>query len=190
MTERPLFHRAYGAALDRLPAPIRIVHDINGERTWHGRVTIERGASLLSRIAGAVMGFPAAALDQPLGVRMRNDGIGEEWARSFDGRSMASRLAAGPDPGTIVERLWPMAATSRLEPDAAGVTQRLAGLRVLGVPVPRALWPHLDVREGAEGTHYTFRMRIVDPWGGLIVAYHGWLETAPASPGERGASKQ
>jgi hypothetical protein len=136
------------------------------------------------------MGFPTAALDQPLCVRMRIDGVGEEWVRRFDGQPLVSRLAAGPEPATIVERLWPIAATSRLAPDARGVDQMLVDLRILGLPVPRPLWPRLDVREGAEDTRYTFRMRVEQPWGGLVVAYHGWLETALASPGESGAGEQ
>ena len=32
----PLFHRAYGDALARLPAPIVRVHDIRRDRIWHG----------------------------------------------------------------------------------------------------------------------------------------------------------
>jgi hypothetical protein len=136
------------------------------------------------------MGFPPTALDQPLSVTMRAVDDGEAWARSFDGRPLRSRLDADTLHGCIVERLWPITGTSRLEPDDGGVTQRLTGLRVLGLPVPRALWPRLDVREGAEGTRYTFRMRVEQPWGGLVVAYHGWLETALASPGESGAGEQ
>ncbi len=94
------------------------------------------------------------------------------------------RLSPGPAQDTVVERLFPVAATSRLLPDATGVTQQLVGLRILGLPVPRALWPKLDVREGAEGNRYTFRMHIEDPWGRLVVAYQGWLVPAENSTGE------
>ena len=184
MSRAPLFHRAYGTGLGALPAPIRTLHDIQEDRTFEGRVSVERGTTARARLTAALLRFPPAATDQRLTLRIRLDGDVEEWARGFDGRPMVSRLTAGPATGTVIERLFPVAATSRVLPDATGVTQLLVGLRILGLPVPRALWPKLDVREGAEGGRYTFRMRIEDPWGRLVVAYNGWLVPGANSPGE------
>ncbi|MFO1169660.1 MAG: DUF4166 domain-containing protein [Hyphomicrobiaceae bacterium] len=174
----PLFHRAMGeAALRTLPQPIVVLHDVCDVRTWHGRSTVARGTTVLARLAALVMRFPPDGRDRSLNVRMRATPRGEEWSRSFDGWPLVTSLEPGPVDGTIRERLGPVAAVSRLEADAAGVTQHLVGLRVMGLPAPRWLWPSLDVREGAEGTRYTFRMRIDDPWGRLVIAYEGWLAT-------------
>jgi hypothetical protein len=176
----PLFHQAYGTGLDRLPQAIRAVHDTRIERTWHGRVSVQHGTAPLVQALCRLMRLPPAATSQPLTVRMTAHAEGETWARDFDGWPMVSQLCAARSPDAITERFWPVAATSRLVPDAAGVRQTLAGLRVLGLPVPRALWPHLDVREGADGDRYTFLMRIAAPWGGLLIAYEGWLDTRSA----------
>lgn len=182
----PLFHRAYGeAALRSLPQPIVAVHDVPEARIWHGRASVARGATLFARLAAFSMRFPPAGRDQRLAVRMRVTPRGEEWARSFEDRMLVTSLEPGPSDHTIRERLWPLVAVSRLDAVATGVTQRLVGLYVIGLPVPPSLWPRLDVREGADGTRYTFRMRIEDPWGRLVIAYDGWLETG--STGDRGA---
>lgn len=178
MSDLPLFHRAYGeAALRALPQPIVTMHDVHAARTWHGQATVARGTTLLARLATLIMRFPRSGRDQKLSVRMRVTPHGEEWARSFDGQILVSMLEAGPSASLIRERLWPMTAMSRLDADATGVAQHLVGLRILGLPVPQSLWPRLDVREGADGERYTFRMRIEDPWGRLVIAYEGWLET-------------
>ncbi len=184
MSRAPLFHRAFGDGLAALPAPIRVLHDVQGDRNFEGRVTVEHGTTSMARLVAVILRFPPAATDQRLTLCIRLDGDVEAWERGFDGRPMVSRLSAGPAEGTVIERRFPVAATSRLLPDATGVTQRLVGLRILGLPVPRALWPKLDVREGAEGDRYTFRMRIEDPWGRLVVAYYGWLLPVESSTGE------
>ncbi|MEZ5924539.1 MAG: DUF4166 domain-containing protein [Hyphomicrobiaceae bacterium] len=181
MTDLPLFHRAYGVGLARLPAPIRDLHASAGERRFEGRATVERGDTLLARATAVLLRFPPAGIDQHLSLRIRCVGRQEEWARQFDGRPMVTHLSAGSTPDSVVERRFPVSAQSRLHPDASGVTQTLIGLRFLGLPVPRALWPRLDVREGSTGDRYTFQMRIEDPWGRLVVAYRGWLEPAGGS---------
>lgn len=160
-----------------LPEPIAVVHDVRDMSTWRGRATVARGTTVLARLAALIMRFPPAGPDRSLCVRMRATPRGEEWSRSFDGWPLVTSLEPGPAGGLIRERFWPLAAISRLDADATGVTQHLVGLRVMGMPAPRWLWPRLDVREGAEGTRYTFRMRIEDPWGRLVIAYDGWLET-------------
>lgn len=184
MSRAPLFHRAYGEGLNALPAPIRDLHDVHGDRSFEGRVSVERGITAMARLFAALMRFPPTATDQRLTLRIRRDSDSEEWARCFDSRPMVSRLSAGRAENSVIERLFPIAATSRVLPDTEGVTQQLVGLRVLGLPVPRAYWPKLDVREGADGDRYTFRMRIEDPWGRLVVAYNGWVVPAENSPGE------
>ncbi|HXG80074.1 MAG TPA: hypothetical protein VNJ31_12155, partial [Methyloceanibacter sp.] len=52
---------------------------------------------------------------------------------------------------------------SRLDRDGAGVTQVLVGFRVLGLTLPRTLWPKLEVREGADGTRYRFSIAVYFP---------------------------
>ena len=79
--------------------------------------------------------------------------------------------------GTVEERLWPLTATSRLEANDSGVTQVLVGLRVLGLKLPRLLWPRLLVREGSDGSRYTYSVTAALQWGAPLGHYQGWLDT-------------
>ena len=61
--------------------------------------------------------------------------------------------------------------------DAQPRAQVLVALRVFGVPLPRLLWPKLEVGESAEGSLYRFMVRVELPWGAPLGQYEGWLET-------------
>ncbi len=178
----PLFHRAYGDAIAKLPPPIVRLHDVSRSTTWHGRATVQRGGSATARLVCKLMGFPPDGDDVALCVEMIPQNGGEVWRRSFAGHMMTSTLRMG-EGGTIVERLPPMASISRIDCDAGGVTQVLVGLRAFGLPVPRPLWPKVAVREGAAGDRYTFSMAIHLPWNQPLVRYDGWLATADAPTG-------
>jgi hypothetical protein len=176
MRDAPLFHRLYGDALERLPPPIVTLHDIREPRTRHGEAQVSQGLSLAARLLCRLLAFPPAVERVTLVVTMEPDGDGEIWRRAFGTHSMTTRLRLGRQPRTVEETVWPLTAISRLDPDDEGVTQILVGLRLLGVPLPRALWPRLDVRESAEGSRYHFSVKAAFPGGAEIGQYQGWLE--------------
>jgi hypothetical protein len=177
MPDVPLFHRLYGGdALARLPGPIVELHDIRGPQTWHGEAQVTQGGPL-ARLICSLLGFPPSAERVALTVTMEPDGDGEVWRRAFGAHPMTTTLRAGALPRTVEERFWPFAALSRLDANATAVTQVLVGLRVFGVPLPRALWPRLSVRESAEGSLYRFSVRVGFPWGAPLGHYEGWIET-------------
>ncbi len=161
----PLFHRAYGDALARLPAPIVRVHDIRRDRIWHGEARIVRGTSLAARAICGFFRLPPTGDAIPLDVVMTLQGPGEIWTRHFGKHRMISSLALGAAPGTVEETSWPVTGVSRLDADAEGVTQVLVDLRVFGLRLPRLFWPKLAVREGAAGDRYQFSVAIALPWG-------------------------
>lgn len=172
----PLFHRAYGADLACIPAPILRVHDIGGGRTWRGEATIGIGPSLLAKVVCAAAGLPPAADTVPVTVEMTPDGHGESWRRRFGSFPLDTTVRAGREPGTVEEKLGAMTATLRLAPDETGVRQIPERYRLFGISLPKFLWPELDVRESAEGGIYRFKvaMRL---WGTPIQSYEGWLDT-------------
>jgi len=179
MTRPPLFHRAYGDALAWLPRPIVQVHDIGTGKTWRGEATISAGSSLLAKVVRAGASFPPAADAVPVTVEMIPTDEGETWRRRFGDFPLNTSLRAGRTPGTIEETLGPVTAILRLVPDKSGVTQIPEGYRLLGLSLPRFLWPVLDVRESAEGGKYRFKVAM-HLWGALIQGYEGWLEAADA----------
>jgi hypothetical protein len=145
-------------------------------RTWRGEAAVTQGASLAARLLCHLLGFPPSAERTPLSVTMEPDGHGEIWRRRFGDHRMTTRLRSGRIVGAVEETLWPLTAVSRLDPDDQGVTQVLVGLRLLGLPLPRSLWPRLDVREWGEDGRYHFSVEAAFPWSAPIGRYDGWLE--------------
>lgn len=137
---------------------------------------MSQGDSLAARLICRGLGFPPPAQRVTLTVTMEPDGDGEIWRRAFGAHHMATRLRPGRKPRTVEEAVWPLTAISRLDADEEGVTQVLVGLRLLGLPLPRALLPKLEARESADGTLYRFSVTAAFPWGAPI-GDQGWLET-------------
>ncbi len=65
---------------------------------------------------------------------------------------------------------------SRLNVKDGGLRHVPIGVRLLGIPLPRVVWPTLDVREDADGETYRYSVAI-HLWGMLLVRYAGHLET-------------
>lgn len=172
----PLFYRVHGRMIDRVPGPIRLIHNIGSRRrTWTGTADIAWGVSLPARLIASVLGMPAPGTGVPLSLRMERRGDGEIWTRRFGQHAMTTFLGEAPGP-SIAERLRGFEVRSRLIASAAGVEQVLVSIRWLGLPLPRWLWPSIRAHEGAEGPLYTFDMSIGLPWGGLLVHYRGRLD--------------
>jgi uncharacterized protein DUF4166 len=176
----PLFHRAYGQALQRIPRAIVHIHDIGEGKTWQGEAAIAMGTSFLAKAIGTIAGFPPPADAVPVTVEMTPAGDGEIWRRKFGACPFNTQVRAGKLPGTIEETLGVVTAVLRLVPDDTGVQQIPEGYRLFGIPLPRMVWPELDVRESAEGDRYRFKvaMRL---WGVPIQRYEGWLDATGAA---------
>ena len=80
----PLYRRILGDAYARLPEPLRVMHDVDGALTAEGVATVERGTSLLSRLAGWIVAFPPAGENVPITVAFRARD-GREQPRRVDG---------------------------------------------------------------------------------------------------------
>jgi len=176
MQDLPLFHRLYGDALPRLPAPIVTIHDVSETRTWRGEAEIAQGTSLAARLLCRLFRLPPSGGRVPLVVVMEPDGAGEIWRRRFAGRPMTTRLVPGRLPGTVAETLAAVTLISRLDADACGVMQVPVAVRLLGLPLPRLLWPKIVARESTEDPLYRFMIAIALPWGSPLVRYEGWLD--------------
>lgn len=173
----PLFHRAYGRGISELPAPVVRTHAVYDRLELVGQADTIHGTSTAARLLCRLLRFPPQRQAAPVHITMTRTPDGERWRRRFGEHIFETRFRSSPIPGTVTERLGALTAVSRLDTDPLGVTQILIGLRCFALPVPRIFWPRLDVREGADGSRYTFSMSITLPWNALLVHYQGWLET-------------
>lgn len=173
----PLFHQAYGSGLSELPAPVVRTHAVHDRLELSGQADTTHGTSTVARLLCRILRFPPQRQAAPLHITMTRTPDGECWRRMFGQHIFETRFRPGPTPGTVTEKLGVLSAISRLDTDQLGVTQVLVGLRCFALPVPRAFWPKLEVREGADGSRYRFSMSITLPWNALLVHYQGWLET-------------
>lgn len=172
----PLYRRLLGPAFDTLPARVRELHDVTATVVWTGRADVERGGSLISRLAGAISGLPPAGRDQPLSVTFTPAGGRETWTRRFGDATFRSlQYEKG---GLLRERVGPSTFLFALEASPAGLALVLRGMRVLGVPLPRVLQPSIRTFERERDGRYHFEVEARLPLAGLLVRYGGWLEPA------------
>jgi hypothetical protein len=195
----PLYARVLGEAWARLAPEIRSLHDLGaGEATWAGRAAVERGRSTLSRLAGAVIGFPPAAADVPIRVTFAVRQGRERWTRRFGDRHFFSDQEEGQGraQGLVIERFGPLAFAMAVAVRDGRLDLIQRGWRAFGVPMPRRLGPAAAAGERVEDGRFRFAVSIRHWLTGPIVRYRGWLapeqvgapvRTTPAPPASRGA---
>jgi hypothetical protein len=174
----PLYRRLLGPGFEALPARVRELHDLDGVSVWEGRAKVERGRSLLARIAAALSSLPPDADDCPLRVTFEAVGGREIWTRQFaDARFRSVQYEAG---GLLRERAGPTTFVFTPVASAEGLALRLDGFRILALPMPRLLHPAVRTFESEREGRYRFEVEARLPLVGLLVRYAGWLE--PAAP--------
>ena len=170
-----LYPRILGAAFDALPPQVRALHSLPHEMTWSGRADVERGPSFVCRLIAALFRLPPTGLDQPLTVTFTPDASGgETWRRTFAGGTFVSHQRAVDR--HIEERVGPARLALVPTATAAGLTLRLAGVDVFGLPLLRLLVPHIETREFEADGRYRFEVAATLPLFGPLVRYSGWLE--------------
>jgi hypothetical protein len=174
---QPLYRRALGDAWAALPEPVRMMHNLSGDKRVAGRAEVERGTGSLARLAAALIGFPAAGRDVPVEVTFRiRDGV-ETWRRRFAGRAFSSiqQAGRGRSEGLLEERFGPVRVGLALVLDGDRLRLVVRRWSLLGLPMPLALAPGGEAWETAADGRFRFHVEIRHPWTGLIVRYRGWL---------------
>ena len=174
--QRSVHARLLGDDIQRLPPAVAALHESEGAVVWRGRVDVERGGGVLGRIVGAMLSLPPAGPDQEIEFRRTPLGEAERWERIISGRTFASCLAAHDS--VLVERLGPAAFRFLLVVDEQMLLWRYQGARILGLPWPKALTPHIRAEECEHDGRYRFNVSVALPLLGRLVTYCGWL--APA----------
>jgi Domain of unknown function (DUF4166)/Saccharopine dehydrogenase NADP binding domain len=173
----PLYARILGEAWQRLPAPIRRTHEVQGKRSAKGRATVKRGNGVLAWLAASLIGFPPASADVPMEVEFDAAQGEETWRRTFGERRFSSRQSAGKGRSQhlLCERFGPMRFDMALVANAERLSLVLRRWSIFGLPLPTSLGPRSDAYESAEDNRFNFHVRISHPLIGLIVQYDGWL---------------
>ena len=153
MSQR-LYPRILGAAFDTLPRAVREAHDT--ATLMRGAVTVERGDSIMRRIAGVLAGFPASCVDEPCEVRFAQTGESERWTRNMNGSIYISTLTPAHEPHCFDESFGLYAFRFRVHVSEKGAHFELIKHTLCGVPVPRMLWPRFETRESEADGAYTF----------------------------------
>jgi hypothetical protein len=181
----PLYRRLLGPAFDMLPGRVRELHDLNGFSAWQGRAKVERGRSLVARVAAALSSLPPEGNDQPLRVTFAPVADKEIWARQF-GKALFRSVQYERN-GLLRERVAISTFVFKAIASADGLALRLDGFRLLGVPMPRMLHPAVSTFESDRDGRYRFEVEAHLPLVGLLVRYTGWLErmVPEATPGPR-----
>jgi hypothetical protein len=77
----------------------------------------------------------------------------------------------------LIEQLGPLTVEFELVPAADHLAWIARGGRVLGVRLPARFFSGIRAVESMAAQRYTFEVRAELPIMGLIVHYHGWLQT-------------
>ena len=174
----PLYRRVLGEAWDRLPAPVRDMHDGSGSWTAEGRACVERGRNLVARIIGTIIGFPKAGNDIPVTVRFEAKDGRETWTRDFAGKRFSSLQfeGHGANEGLVCERFGPVVVAMAPVPDGDRMQLIVRRCSVFAIPLPKFLGPRGAMSEHAGHGRFNFDVEIGFAWSGPIVHYRGWLE--------------
>jgi hypothetical protein len=177
MAPTPLYRQLLPARFDDLPPTVRALHERAGFHRYHGKVEVERGHGVLSRLCAWATRLPAQGRGS-IDVEIDSTPHRERWARIIKGRAMRSRLWAND--GLLCERLGLVTFGFRLDVEALGsghaVVWRVAKVRALGVPLPRRWFDGVVAREYERDHRYRFDVSAAMPWIGRLVHYRGWLD--------------
>ena len=171
-----LYRRVLGRRYDRQSPAGQRLHDAGASR-WTGRCTVDGAATGLGRLLAWLLQFPPASTDAPIAVDFTVAEGGEVWTRHVGGRAMRSRqyIGARTPHGWVVEHFG-LVAFDLAVPVAEGRLELvMQGMRCLGVPLPRFVWPRIVASEVEEDGRFPFDVEIGLPLIGRLVRYRGWL---------------
>ncbi len=174
----PLYRQVLGDAFDTLPKQVQHLHNSVATRKWVGQAKVRRGRGLLSKLIGAIIGFPKTADMVPVSVVLSPENGGERWTRNFGGKEFSSlqKLGTGKNNYLITERFGMVVVALDLviKKDRLYLVPRRWSL--LGIPLPTALLPGGQSFETQRSGRFNFDVEITVPLIGLIAAYQGELE--------------
>jgi Domain of unknown function (DUF4166) len=174
-----LYQSVLSVRFDALPAAVRELHSHEASVIYRGRGSVERGNGLLSRLVGALMRFPPATPDTAMSVEFDiRDGV-ETWTREFAGHRFSSKLSQN---GIWLQESFGLVGIRFiLETGPSGLEMIPVRWAVLGIPLPKWMWPQVIARECEADGRFQYFVESAMPLAGFVVRYQGWLNRDGAS---------
>jgi hypothetical protein len=158
-----------------LAAPVQRLHGDDALLKARGRAKVDGASHAAARLLRRLLGLPELGDDQALALTIERRGQQETWTRQFARSRMRSTLQSHR--GThLHERLGAVSLYFSLHRDNDAIDWQLQGVRLLGLPLPRACAGKVRSRSGARNGRYAFHIDVRLPLLGRLVAYEGWLE--------------
>lgn len=178
MNTLPLYRRVLGADFDRMPAPVRAVHDFTGRYVGAGTANVERG-NLLARSIAALLGMPQAGRDRPVRIVIDAMPKGELLSRFYPDTTLRTFQSCETRDGQTLlgEKFGPFRLLIALTGHERGCDFRLVRWTLGPIPLPMALAPRLVANERLHNGRHRFLVRISLPLIGLLLGYEGDVET-------------
>ncbi len=180
-----LYQRLLGDAWHALPDVLKRVHGSDAQLTASGEMDVTLGRFIGAGLVRWALRMPRTEGRVPVELRVRRNGLGEEWDRRIGGWRFRTEQWA--ENGLMAETFGPLlflASVSSDQKSVSHVSRRML-LCALGRrwPVPRRLSIHTwgVERQSASGPDaMDVDVRIETPFGQLLVAYHGTLLPSPS----------
>ena len=174
-----LYPALLGPAWGDLAPPVQRLHA--GAGSARGVFSVRRGAGVLARLAGWILGVPPAGEGVPVTLAVEVVPFGERWRRAFGGSLFSTvqwRRGA-----LLVEAVGLAQTVFRLRAERGAlvfeqVGARL-GLRRFSLPLPRWITPRIEGRAEPLGDEVHVDVRVHAPALGLLVAYEGRVAASP-----------
>jgi hypothetical protein len=177
----PLYRRVLGSRFDTLPRQVRDMHDVQSIATVTGTCEVDRGRNPIARFIGRIFKMPPAGADVPVTLTFVPTDGREVWCRDFGGARFQTVQEPCPDnPGHLIERFGAMAFLLEVPVTEHGLCLELRRVALLGIPLPRRLWPRIKAEERVVNGAFAFDVLLKLPLAGPLIHYRGTLRTDAA----------
>lgn len=174
-----LFPNVMGEDFKRLAPVVGRFHGTGPGARAQGTLRVRRGSGVAYGL-GWILRLPRATEAIPVTLEVLPLPNGEHWRRYFGDQRFESRMRQ--QDGKLRESIWPACFSFQLLAEDGALVFHTKGCSILGVPLPRPLWPRIVVRASESVTlsesseRFTIFVEMSMPGLGRIVEYYGEMQ--------------
>jgi len=174
----------FGESFVLLHPQLQMLHQRGGSLS--GKIKLDFGTGLAGFIGKRLakkLGIPLQSGEHELRVDIRHRGNSLYWSRCFDEQhtvlSIFKPFGNYPD-AYWLEETGPVSLKLTVDIIESGWHWRVLGIRIFGLPMPLALFPHSKAFKKIVDERYQFHVGFSMPWIGQLFCYEGGLAFEPA----------